>query len=340
MKLSHIENLSGNPQWQERIVDANLFFHKNIKSFCEDEGHKVIYVYSDSYIMPVSITKRTIFKYASFLSEPFNYSHIGDDIAAYLKAVCDYVKDIFRVQWISETPGYALFPASPQNALSIPFGSHIVDLNQDQETLWSNVHSKHRNVIKKAEKEGVVIEKGTNDKLLQDYHKVDIETWERSNVVANGLDHLNKLVKELKENIVFYVAYKDDEPQAGAIFYYNQEICYYMHGSSRNHSFTGSSNLLHWTAMLDMKAAAVRKYSFVGARINEDPDSKYHGIQRFKERFGGELFVGRKFKVITSPVMYHLYVFLISIKQSIHNRRLSWFHDAIDDELPKWKDEK
>jgi lipid II:glycine glycyltransferase (peptidoglycan interpeptide bridge formation enzyme) len=82
------------------------------------------------------------------------------------------------------------------------------------------------------------------------------------------------------------MAYKEGEPQAGAILCYNQAMCYYMH-ASRNHSFTGQRNLLQWRAMLDMKAAGVKKYSFVGCRINEDENSKYHGIQRFKERFGG-----------------------------------------------------
>lgn len=316
-----------------RDAEPNVFF-----KMVEQSTNGAL-LYSDSFIIPVSINKRGPFKSASFLSEPFCFDDKGYPEIEFLEAVCLYLKDNYHVQWIMETPASALFPVAPKGAISIPFGSHIVNLEEEVDTLWSKVHSKHRNVIKKAEKDGVVIVKGTDDKILEDYHSIDVETWERSNVKANGVEDLKKEVQSKGSNIIFYMAYKEGEPQAGAIFYYNQAMSYYMHGASRNHSYTGSSNLLHWVAMQDMKAAGVKRYSYVGARINEDPDSKYHGIQRFKERFGGELFIGKRFKVIFNPFMYKLFVLMTSIKQSIRNKRWSLYKDSIDAELPKWKNQ-
>lgn len=318
-------------------VDLNVFFtfNNSQNSKCEQ-----LFLYSSDYIIPVYLYQNGPFKSSSFLAEPCHYKDNGGDEKAFLNAVCYYLKENYRVQWIMETPASALFPVAPNSAIAIPFGSHIVNLEEDLETLWSKVHSKHRNVIKKAEKDGVEIVKGTDDKILKDYHSIDVQTWERSNVKANGVEDLKKEILSKGDDIIFYMAYKDGEPQAGAIFYYNQTMCYYMHGASRNHSYTGSSNLLHWVAMQDMKAAGVKRYSFVGARINEDPDSKFHGIQRFKERFGGELFVGKRFKVIFNPFMYRLFVLMTSIKQSIRNKRWHWYKDSIDAELPKWKNQE
>lgn len=315
-------------------VDLNVFFtfNNSQNSKCEQ-----FFLYSSEYVIPVCLNQKGPFKSSSFLTEPCHYNDNGGEETAFLDAVCHYLKETYHVQWIMETPASALFPVAPTGALAIPFGSHIVNLVEDVDVLWSKVHSKHRNVIKKAEKDGVEIVKGTDDKILEDYHSIDIETWERSNVKANSVEDLKKEVQSMSGNIIFYMAYKDGVPQAGAIFYYNQVMSYYMHGASRNHSYTGSSNLLHWVAMQDMKAAGVKRYSFVGARINEDPDSKYHGIQRFKERFGGELFVGKRFKVIFNPFMYKLFVLLASTKQSIRNKRWRWYKDSIDVELPKWK---
>ena len=317
-------------------VGLNIFYTNNGLKTSNSER---VFLYSSSFVVPVSINQKGPFKSSSFLSEPHKYEDDGEDEKEFLNAVCCYLKESIHVQWIMETPAYALFPVAPAGAIAIPFGSHIVNLEEETDTLWGKVHSKHRNVIKKAEKDGVVIVKGTDNKILEDYHSIDIETWERSNVKAEGIEDLKRELKALGDNVTIYMAYKDGEPQAGAIFYYNQAMCYYMHGASRNHSYAGSSNLLHWIAMQDMKAVGVKRYSFVGARINEDPDSKYHGIQRFKERFGGELFVGKRFKVVFNPSMYKLFVFLTSLKQSIRNRRWSWYRDSIDVEYPKWRNQ-
>lgn len=312
----------------------NVFFSNNYLQFC---NCKYLYLYSTDFVIPVLLNQNGPFRNAAFLSEPYRYGFKGEAEESFINSVVEYIRHNCNVHWIAETPAYALFSEAPENSLSIPFGSHIVDLSNDVDTLWSKVHSKHRNVIKKAEKEGVQIVKGNSEKILNDYHSIDIETWERSNVKASGVDHLKEMVTKLGDEVIFYLAYKDGVPQAGAIFYYNKAMCYYMHGASCNNSFTGSSNLLHWVAMQDMKMAGVKKYSYVGARIDEDPNSKFHGIQRFKERFGGELFVGERFKVIFSPIMYWLFKLLVSLKQSLHNRNWHWYKDSIDMELPKWK---
>jgi len=317
-------------------ANFNVFF---IINYSQNSKCEKVFLYSSEFIIPVILYKKGPFKSSSFLTEPCRYKEYDEDETDFLNAVCNYLKENYHVSWIMETPASALFPVAPSGALAIPFGSHIANLEEAVDVLWSKIHSKHRNVIKKAEKDGVEIIKGTNDKILEDYHSIDIETWERSNVKANGVEDLKKEVQSMGDNIIFYMAYKDGEPQAGAIFYYNQTMCYYMHGASRNHSYTGSSNLLHWVAMQDMKAVGVKRYSFVGARINEDPDSKFHGIQRFKERFGGTLFVGKRFKVIFNPFMYKVFVLMTSIKQSIRNKRWHWYKDSIDTELPKWKNQ-
>lgn len=314
----------------------NVFYSESLLKGHKKGGEDSVFFYSEKFVVPVTISKRGIFKYAHICVEPAIIKDGNETLKSFLDDVCCYLRDEVKVQWISETSAASLFKEAPSSSKSIPFGSHIINLENDVETLWSKVHSKHRNVIKKAEKEGVKIVKGTSDEILNDYHSIDIETWERSNVKVGSIDHLKKQVEALGDNIIFYMAYKDDVPQAGAIFYYNQTMCYYMHGASRNHSFTGSSNLLHWIAIQDMKAAGVKTYSFVGCRINEDENSKYHGIQRFKERFGGVLFVGKRFKVIFNPVMYNLYRLMVDIKMSLGQRRLVRQKDTIDQEWHKW----
>lgn len=320
------------------VDKANVFFSKEYSDNIRHSGIDYRFLYSDTYVIPISISKKFLFRYAMLYSEPFKYNTSGHEtIKSFLNSICDYLKNELKVHWISETPAYALFEVSPENAKSIPFGSHIVDLIEDEDILWGKIHSKHRNVIKKAEKEGVIIVKGVSDQLISDYHSIDVQTWDRSNVKANSIYNLKKHIDLLGKNVVFYLAYKDGIPQGGAILYYNNAMCYYMFGATRNKPYTGSANLLQWKAMLDMKNAGVKKYSFVGCRINEDEGSKYHGIQRFKERFGGELFIGARFKVILNNKMYKIYKIFVSIKVSLTQRHIVNYKDTIDQEYHKWE---
>ncbi|MCZ7636128.1 MAG: hypothetical protein M5U12_08885 [Verrucomicrobia bacterium] len=45
-----------------------------------------------------------------------------------------------------------LFRTYPEGARAVPYGSYVLGLTQPLEQLWSGVHSKHRNVIRSAER--------------------------------------------------------------------------------------------------------------------------------------------------------------------------------------------
>lgn len=108
--------------------------------------------------------------------------------------------------------------------------------------------------------------------MIEDYAALERQTQDRTGRSASGLSYYEKQIKTLKDNIIVYIAYKDNEPQAGGVFYYNQQRCYYMYGATAKGAFTGSANLLIWTAVNDMKAQGVKEFSFVGCRINEDAE--------------------------------------------------------------------
>lgn len=319
-----------------QIASCNVFMLPNYAKYVSGNNSSVTYTYSGKYIMPVQIIKKAIFKYCVFIDEPFAYGTSNETEKQFLDDVCAYLKSNMGVQWVNQTPGYAFFMDYPTGAKHIPFGSHVVDLEQDEEVLFSNVHSKHRNVIKKAQKDGVVIEKGRDAKMIADYYKMDVETWSRSDKKSSGEANLRKQIEKLGDEAIIYMAYLDGEAQSGAIYYYNQNMCYYMHGANKNGPHIGSGNLLQWQAMLDMKAMGVKKFSFVGCRINEDEDSKYHGIQRFKERFGGPVVQGVMFKKTLNPFMFALSGFMTRLLNLKRSGQFKLNVDTIDSEIHKW----
>jgi lipid II:glycine glycyltransferase (peptidoglycan interpeptide bridge formation enzyme) len=315
---------------QAVLIKSNIFYDSCYAFYIKSTFGKPVYIYSDDFLLfAVIISNKFVFRYANLPVEYVNLKGENTQFAKlFLNESMRLLNKKFHVQWTNPTFASALFLESPSKCLRIPFGSHIVELTDSEEVLWSKVHSKHRNSIRRAEKSGVKILSGLEE-YLNDYEKLEKQTWERSGKSINN--RYDKMVNCFGKNIIIFMAYKDQIPQGGAIYFYNKSMCYYMFSASKNNPEPGSMNFLHWKAMLYMKEHGVKKYSFVGCRINVDENSKYHDIQRFKERFGGELKIGYMFKVINNAFLYRLFKLLVKLKSN------QVYFDSIDQEIHKWE---
>ena len=319
---------------QQKINSANVFFQKEFVNYVYNTGEELFFAFDEERIVPIRHRKKVIFNFGVLVSEPFELrENLTKDLSTYLDEVVEILRRKLGIQWCNSTAAGLYMDTPSHHCKRIPFGSHIINLNESEDELWKKVHSKHRNVIRKAEKENIQIKKGGLE-LLDDYILLEQETSDRTGRCASGKEYYNKQLLNLGKRAIIYIAYKDDCPQAGGLFYYNSARCYYMYGATSMNSFTGSANLLMWRAILDMKNSGVKEFSFVGCRINEDEDSKYHGIQRFKERFGGELRQGYMFRYESSPFFYKIFCRAMQIR----TRKKTIFTDPIDEELHKWKE--
>lgn len=310
-----------------KMKDANVFYSENYYNYIFKTGAECWYIMNENFIIVVDVFCKVFIKYALLPSEPFCISD-SNTISNFLKGV-EISLQQKRVAWVISSAA-ALLSDYSTNSIRIPFGSHVIDLTLSEEAIWSNMHSKHRNSIRRAEKNGVLIKKGRKE-LINDYIKIDRDTWERSHKKAYGMRFFEIIISSMNDNAIIYIAYKDDVPQAGACYFLNPCMSYYMYGASKNSPEPGATNYLHWVAINDFKSKGIKKYSFVGCRIDEDENSKYHSIQRFKERFGGELFRGYMQKTILDPRLYFLYKLLFRLKNK-HN-----YSDPVDQEIVKWE---
>lgn len=317
---------------QHLVNNSNFFYSDDYIDYIGKQGGKVVFLYSTNFVLLTIINKKLIFNYCQFPSE---YIIIDSNRNAqgqnFLDDSIKLLKREFNIHWINPTSSQSFFQDYPSNSFRIPFGSHVINLQNTKENIWSNVHSKHRNSIRKAIKSNLKIEFGSIE-LLDDYMILDSQTWERSGKKGVSKSYYEDIIKTCKLNVLVVIAYKDLIPQGGAIFFYNKKMSYYMFGASKNNPESGSMNCLHWETLLYFKAKDIEKYSFVGCRINEDVDSIYHGIQRFKSRFGGELIQGYMFKVIINPFYYKLAMIIRLVLKKGAGK------DAIDQEINKWEE--
>lgn len=313
---------------KDKLGTANLFYTAQYEHNAKARGQMMYYVWSENRILAARAKKQFFLKAVVLETEPFVYKDGDEDEAAFLTEAM-LLLGKHGVQW-TICANTARFQAVPDNSISIPCGNHIIDLQQDEETLWGLVHSKHRNSIRRGEKADIELRFGGAENLHA-YVPLANETYGRSGKSGSRVDYYSGLMKDLEDNTSVVLAYKEQELQSGAMFYHNGAIAYYLHGASIARPEPGATNYLLWSAILHFKRLGVKEFSFVGYRYCAEPGSKLDGIQRFKERFGGKLENSYNFRYVQNPFAYWLYGLVMQLKAG---KPFTRYKDVIDELLP------
>lgn len=234
-------------------------------------------------------SKIPFFRTINISSEPLIFSEIKKEVT--LNLLWNRIKQRkpIYVNWLS----YANSKWKDKQFLKdkgfndiVKYGSHILDLNKSEKELLKNIHGKHRNVIRKAEKEGIMIEK-SND--IENYYCLSEETYKRSEGKGPTYIVLKRVYDCLNPSGMcrIFFAKKNNKLVAGAFMLFCGSKVIYWHGATCNNPPTGASNLLHWEMIRRFKSEGYRWYDFGGAYLSIE--GKGRDITRFKERFGGNL---------------------------------------------------
>jgi len=275
------------------------------------------YFVDHNLILPYYIKKKYIFKY---LIMPLNI--IGEaDIhrkEIFLEDVINVIKDKIKIDFIAMQHVTSLFDLVPKNSKACNFGSYIIDLTKPEDVLLSEMHSKHRNVVNKAFRCKLVVSNSINHKM-ECIHIIE-QTMQRQNLSIPNLRSYSLLEQEKDGGVEYWTVWENDKIQGAAILLWSYSSSYYMFGGSIVNGHNGAMNLLHWEAIKKMKERGVLLYDFVGARLNPEIGSKYEGIQRFKERFGGTLKTGFLWEMPIKKFKYNLYIYVIKLMARIKNK--------------------
>ena len=171
-----------------------------------------------------------------------------------------------KVDRILQPAVWSLFQGFPENSTVAPFGSYQINLENSEEELWKALHSKHRNVVRNAEKKGASILSG--EEAIARFYKLYKGTMERNDMFLEPQSYFEKLGAS---QVPYYcgVVHDDNHDIGGVFIPYTQHGAYYVYGGSEARiSLTGAMNFLHYKAMLALKGEGVELYDFVGARFS------------------------------------------------------------------------
>lgn len=120
--------------------------------------------------------------------------------------------------------------------------------------IWENIISKNRNMIRKAEKNGVEIRHGKNMTLFEDFRRIYNATMERDNAEEYyffGEQFYESIHNDLHDNYeMFYAVYEGQIIAMSIILYANNQMHYHLSGSLFEYRNLNPSSLLLYKAAL------------------------------------------------------------------------------------------
>ena len=169
-----------------------------------------------------------------------------------------------------------------------------LSLKESENDLMYGMRKNTRNLVRRAEKEGVKIEFSASPDALNEFMKLYKQTSRKHSFVPFSKRYIENEIKafnqEKKCSVKIYLAKYSGQYISGAIIVFYGNSAYYHHGASGD-SFSKipASYLLQWEAIKDAKKENKEFYNFWGIAKNED-DKKHpwYGLSLFKKGFGGE----------------------------------------------------
>jgi lipid II:glycine glycyltransferase (peptidoglycan interpeptide bridge formation enzyme) len=222
----------------------------------------------------------------------------------FLSEVVAYFKSA-RADMIIPATTNAIFRTYPCGADVAPYGTYVIDLKQEEETIWGKIDRITRQNIKSAMKKGVTVRNGVED--LNVVHELIVQTFGRSNISFMSNDAFKRYVNGLGENGAVIIADCNGIPQSYVVFAFSRYCAYAVYAGNIANQEQGANKLLYWEAIRFFKKKGIRRYDFVGARINPDRGSKQESINALKRRFGSELVQGYTWKYPLNSVRAGVY---------------------------------
>lgn len=180
-----------------------------------------------------------------------------------------------------------------------------IDLSLSENEIWMNeIHTKNRNVIKKAEKNGLEFIVDNEYHYYDEFVKLYNSTMDKLH--ADDFYYFPQeyylLLKEKIKDSFLGIVKKENEILSAAIFLYHGIYGHYhLSGSKKEYLSLSPNNLMLFKAAMELKKRGVLLFHLGGGRTSEENDSLFC----FKSRFSKSLYQFAIGKLIFNPIVYN-----------------------------------
>ena len=164
----------------------------------------------------------------------------------------------------------------------------LIDLSQNQETIWQRISHSGRQRIQSARTKGVCIEEVKEWQKIEIAYQLLEEVYERARVPLSSSTLFQAafdILSPLGMFKVFTARINGQYAGARALLLYKGRLLDWYGGASRNFSSYSPNELLVWHTLEWAKKQGLHVFDFGGAGRPDEP----YGPRKFKAKFGGQL---------------------------------------------------
>ena len=165
------------------------------------------------------------------------------------------------------------------------------------DTIWENITSKNRNMIRKALKNDVKIYNGRFPKIYEDFRLIYNATMDKDNAEDYyyfGVEFYKSVIDDLPHNAQVFWAEKDGIVIAASIMLAaNGNMNYHLSGSLREYSSLAPTNLLLYEAALWGYSNGCRTL-YLGGGVGSGEDSLFKFKRAFYKGDLNHFYIGKK----------------------------------------------
>ncbi|MHA7210335.1 lipid II:glycine glycyltransferase FemX [Arthrobacter sp. MDT1-65] len=169
----------------------------------------------------------------------------------------------------------------------------ILDTTPEANQLLRNLHSRGRNAVRRAIREGVEVRRmEPTEETFRAMYSLMAHIEDRSAARMRSFEYYSRFWRNFVDagQGRFYFVYEDGQPSVGAfVINYGTKGTYKDGGSRPGRTQYGDSHLVQWQAITDLKDEfGIVEYDFCGTPPSDqlkDKDHPHHGLGLFKTSF-------------------------------------------------------
>lgn len=179
---------------------------------------------------------------------------------------------------------------------------YTVALDLTDDDIWMHqISSKNRNMIRKAEKEGVIIVESDDYETFRRLYDGTMTDLHADSFYFFPKSYYDEFKLRFKNNSMLCFAMLNERVIAGSLFMFSDDYAHYhLSGRDREYSRYAANNLILWYAIQKAKERGCKWFHFGGGTTGNDDDS----LLKFKKEFSKtlcEFWIGKR---IHNQVVY------------------------------------
>ena len=250
--------------------DPHLFYYN-------ENGLRGIYVYMKRKTAIEGVYDSiTPYGYGGFLLE-------GDETEENIKSLWKAYVEKMKSENIVDN--FVRYHPVLANAIPMKVCSDVIDLGKtvsmdlsSEDVIWKNIHSKNRNMIRKAEKNGIVIKHGQGLELFDDFIKIYNATMDKDNAEPYYYfkpKFYKSIHEDLKDNYeMFWAEYEGKIIAMSIMIFANGRLNYHLSGSDLQYRNLAPSNLLLYKAAMWGMEKGMKTFH-LGGGVGSGEDNLY-----------------------------------------------------------------